>query len=56
MIAFVVGGAVIWHLWWLALLGIVLIISIMIVRAFDDDTEYIVTADQLYQHDRKVRA
>jgi cytochrome o ubiquinol oxidase subunit 1 len=36
--------ALIWHIWWLALLGFVGIIVAIIVRSLDEDTEYTIPA------------
>jgi cytochrome o ubiquinol oxidase subunit 1 len=44
---FVAGGSLlfgfglIWHMWWLAALGIVGCIALLIVRSFDKETEII---------------
>lgn len=45
--AFVFGFAVIWHLSWLALAGVLGIIATLIVRSLDDDTEYTISAGKL---------
>jgi cytochrome o ubiquinol oxidase subunit 1 len=45
--AFLVGFAAIWHLWWLAIIGIVGGIVCLILRAFDDETEYLITAEEV---------
>lgn len=45
--AFVFGFAVIWHLAWLALLGIFGIITTIVVRSLDEDTEYSISAAKL---------
>jgi len=42
--AFVFGFAVIWHIWWLAPLGLFGIISCLITRISQDETEYIMPA------------
>ncbi|WP_338619584.1 cytochrome o ubiquinol oxidase subunit I [Paludibacterium sp. THUN1379] len=36
------GFALIWHIWWLAVLGLVGIVGSMLTRAFDDDLDYYV--------------
>ena len=54
--AFVLGFAMVWHIWWLAIVsGLVILIAIA-VRSFNDDTELRLTAaevkaieDQRYQ-------
>lgn len=42
--AFLVGFGLIWHIWWLAALGFVFAVGCFIVRSFDEDTEYVVSA------------
>ena len=51
--AFVFGFAVIWHIWWLAGLAILAIITSIIVRSTKDDTEYRITAAQLAKLEAK---
>ncbi len=43
------GFAVVWHIWWLAVVGLLGIITAIIIRISNDDTEYRVTARQLEQ-------
>lgn len=50
------GFALIWHIWWLAALAVIAIIYVVIQRVMDDDTEYVLTAEKLYELDRKARA
>lgn len=45
--AFLFGFAMIWHIWWLAILGLVGAIICVIVRTSDDDSEYTITAQEL---------
>jgi len=45
--AFLVGFGVVWHMWWLAIVGIVAVIIFMLVRFMDDDTERIITAAEI---------
>lgn len=45
--AFVFGFALIWHIWWLAAIGLLAVITCIIIRASDDDTEYTITAKEL---------
>ncbi len=47
VLAFVFGFAMIWYIWWLAILSAVGIIVVMIVRASDDDNHYIVPAEEV---------
>jgi cytochrome o ubiquinol oxidase subunit 1 len=45
--ALVFGFAVIWHIWWLAPIGLFGAIVCVIIRTLDDDTEYTVSATKL---------
>ncbi len=45
--AFVFGFAVVWHMWWLAILGLVLIAAAIIVRGSDDDTDIVLPASEV---------
>ncbi len=45
--AFLVGFAIVWHILWLALLGLVCTIACIILRSFDDDTEYELSAEEV---------
>ncbi|MGI9028020.1 MAG: cytochrome o ubiquinol oxidase subunit I, partial [Candidatus Saccharimonadales bacterium] len=47
------GFAVIWHIWWLAIVGLLGAISCVIIRTSDDHTEYVITAEELRKHDAK---
>jgi cytochrome o ubiquinol oxidase subunit I len=46
-LAFTGGFAVVWHIWWLALLGLVGIITCIIVRATAENTEYKLSAGKI---------
>ncbi len=45
--SFLVGFGLIWHLWWLAVLGLLGVITTIIVRSLDDDTEYTISAAEV---------
>jgi cytochrome o ubiquinol oxidase subunit 1 len=45
--AFFVGFGVIWHIWWLALVGLIGIIALVIYRSNQPDTERIITAQEV---------
>jgi cytochrome o ubiquinol oxidase subunit 1 len=49
--ALAVGFALIWHIWWLAFIGLVLAIALVIIRTTSDDTEYVITARELERLD-----
>lgn len=42
--ALVGGFAIVWHIWWLAILGVLGVISCLIVRLSDDHTDYTLSA------------
>jgi cytochrome o ubiquinol oxidase subunit I len=45
--SFVFGFGIVWHIYWLIILGLIGAIACVIIRAFDEETEYEVTAEQL---------
>lgn len=45
--ALVMGFALVWHIWWLAIITIITLISLVIIRSFDDNTEFTITAKEL---------
>ena len=45
--AFIVCFAIIWHIWWLAIIGFVSLIGAMLLRFSDEETEYLVTKDMV---------
>lgn len=45
--SFVFGFAVIWHIWWLAIVALMAVICLIIIRSTDEDTEYTVTAKEI---------
>ncbi len=49
--AFLIGFALIWHLWWLAGLGLLVVIASVIARSNTEETEYTVTAAQIAKHE-----
>ena len=49
--AFLFGFGLVWHMWWLALLGLLGAVVCVIIRASDDDTEYIITAAEIERLD-----
>jgi cytochrome o ubiquinol oxidase subunit 1 len=50
--AFAFGFAMIWHIWWLALCGVVAIIASVIIRSFNEDIEYTITAAEVAEIER----
>ena len=49
------GVGFIWHIWWLVAVAFIVVIVLVIRRTFNDDTEYTLTAEELYHLDRKAR-
>jgi cytochrome o ubiquinol oxidase subunit 1 len=47
MSAFVVCFALVWHIWWMAIIGIIGVITLIIIRSLNEDTEYILSAKQV---------
>lgn len=45
--ALVGGFALIWHIWWLAIFAIIALITEIILRSFEEDTEYTITAKEV---------
>jgi len=45
--AFMLGFGTVWHIWWLAVLGTLVIIAAVIVRAWNDDTGYTMPAAEV---------
>ncbi|MGB4956926.1 MAG: cbb3-type cytochrome c oxidase subunit I [Candidatus Saccharimonas sp.] len=56
MAAMVVGGALIWHIWWLAILAFIMIVLFVIARTMDDFTEHTISATELQKLDKEARA
>lgn len=45
--AFLAGFGIIWHMWWLAIVGIAGVIGSLIYRTFNSNTEFTITAHEL---------
>ncbi len=54
--AFALGFGIVWHIWWMAILGLVIIIVTIIVRSMDEHTEYILPAAEVERLDRMYAA
>jgi cytochrome o ubiquinol oxidase subunit 1 len=46
-LSFVLGFAVVWHIWWLAAACVVLVAIALIVFSSDDDTDYLLPAAEV---------
>jgi cytochrome o ubiquinol oxidase subunit 1 len=53
--AFLLGFGAIWHLWWLVVIGLVGVLITLIMRTFDEDTEYTVTASDIAHREAGLR-
>ena len=51
IVAGLFGFGIIWHIWWLAIVMLIAAIGMIIYRACDENTEYTVTADELFEAD-----
>lgn len=49
--AFLIGFGAVWHIAWMAIAGIVGVITCMIIRLSSEDTEYTITAQELAEHE-----
>lgn len=45
------GFAIVWHIWWLVIVSFVAAIIMIVVRTMDDETEYTLTAAELFKLD-----
>jgi cytochrome o ubiquinol oxidase subunit 1 len=45
--AFIFSFAMVWHIWWLALAGLGCVLVTLIMRSFDYNTDYYVTASEV---------
>ncbi|MBT9568173.1 MAG: cbb3-type cytochrome c oxidase subunit I [Thiobacillus sp.] len=54
--AYVLAFAAVWHIWWLAVLGIAVIAGLLITRSFQTSTHEVVTAQTMYDDEQARRA
>jgi len=45
------GFGMIWHIWWLSALGLIGVLIAVIIRTTNDDTEYVIPADEVKRLD-----
>ena len=50
---FIVGFAFVWHIWWLAVASIVGVVVCLVIRAFDENTSYIIPAKEVERMERE---
>lgn len=53
-LAAVASFGLIWHIWWLAGLGFIAMMTAILIRFADEDTEYLVTKEMIREHERSV--
>ncbi len=53
LLALVLGFAMIWHIFWLAAVSVIGIIICIILRTFDEDTEYVIPASMVAKIESK---
>lgn len=53
--SFLLGFGIVWHIWWLAILGLLGAVVTLIIRASNDDSEYTITADELRRLDKSTK-
>jgi len=53
--AFIGGFAVVWHIWWLAIIGLFGVLVSLIIRLSQDETEYLVPASEVSAFEAKQR-
>jgi cytochrome o ubiquinol oxidase subunit 1 len=50
-----IGFALIWHIWWLVVLGLAGVLATLLVFAFRDDDEIAISAEQIARFERNAR-
>lgn len=55
LFALVFAGSIIWHMWWLAVIGLVATVITLIIKLCDDEPEYKLTAAKLAHHELKMK-
>lgn len=53
--AFIGGFAVVWHIWWLAIIGLAGILVSLVIRLSQDETEYLIPANKVAAFEAKQR-
>ena len=44
MFSLAIGFALVWHIWWLAIAGLLGVIVTLIIRSYDNDIDYTIPA------------
>jgi cytochrome o ubiquinol oxidase subunit 1 len=45
--SFLVGFGIVWHIWWLAIVGLIAAITLLIMRTLDEKTERVISAKEV---------
>ncbi len=54
--ALVFGGAIVWHMWWLVIIGTIGVIVTLIIKLTNDEPDYKLPASAVYQHETHRKA
>jgi cytochrome o ubiquinol oxidase subunit 1 len=46
-ITFIFGFAMVWHIWWMATGSAVAMLAVVVMRANDEDVDYMVSAEEV---------
>jgi cytochrome o ubiquinol oxidase subunit 1 len=46
-LAFLIGFAFVWHIWWLAIVSLIGVVACIIIRTLDEETEYVISAAEV---------
>lgn len=55
LLAGIIGFAIIWHIWWLALLCLVATIITVVIATLREDTERTITVDEIVETEKRLR-
>ncbi len=50
-LSFVLGFSLVWHIWWLVVISFLAILFVVIMRSFEEDTEYIIPKETIALHE-----
>lgn len=53
--AFLIGFGLIWHMWWMALVGTLGVIVCVIIRCSNDNVDYTISAEEMEKLDKQYR-
>ena len=55
LFALIFGGAIIWHMWWLMVIGLVGVVVTLIIRLTNDEPDYKLSAAKVAKHELKFK-